>query len=192
MTFRTGFNKRFKDPSLTLFQEVLKQSPFDAITPASLDMGMRTLSEVMELEKIEHREDMFRTLQQEIKRKDGTTVWAETKFTFIRDKDKQPVGILGVVRDITERKKAEEALRESEEFTIILPTTTSKDGIVTAERIQSELRKEAFSPVSGQELYMTVSIGLAQYKPKEEMKAFVQRIDQLMYQARKRGTIPPK
>jgi PleD family two-component response regulator len=34
---------------------------------------------------------------------------------------------------------------------------------------------------------MTVSIGLAQYKPKEEMKAFVHRVDQLMYQAKKNG-----
>jgi diguanylate cyclase (GGDEF)-like protein len=74
-----------------------------------------------------------------------------------------------------------------EEFTIMLPMTTSEEGIVTAQRIQAELRKEAFSPVSGKEIYMTVSIGLTQYKPKEEMKAFVQRADQLMYQAKKNG-----
>jgi len=74
-----------------------------------------------------------------------------------------------------------------EEFTIMLPMTTSEKGIVTAKRIQTELRKEAFSPVLGQEIYMTVSIGLSQYKPKEEMKAFVHRVDQIMYQAKKEG-----
>src|SRR5450759_2632451 len=74
-----------------------------------------------------------------------------------------------------------------EEFTIMLPMTTSEEGMVTAKRIQTELRKEAFSPVLGQEVYVTVSIGLAQYKPKEEMKAFVNRVDQLMYQAKKNG-----
>jgi diguanylate cyclase (GGDEF)-like protein/PAS domain S-box-containing protein len=74
-----------------------------------------------------------------------------------------------------------------EEFTIMLPMTTSEEGIVTAKRIQAELRKEAFSPVLGQEVYMTVSIGLAQYKPKEEMKTFVRRVDKLMYQAKKDG-----
>jgi PAS domain S-box-containing protein len=47
-------------------------------------------------------------------RKDGTTVWTEVKFSFIRDEDQRPVGILGVTRDITERKRVEEALRESE------------------------------------------------------------------------------
>ena len=34
---------------------------------------------------------------------------------------------------------------------------------------------------------MTVSIGLAQYKTKEEMKGFVDRVDQLMYQGKKNG-----
>jgi diguanylate cyclase (GGDEF)-like protein/PAS domain S-box-containing protein len=73
------------------------------------------------------------------------------------------------------------------EFTIMLPMTTLEEGIVTAKRIQMKLRKEALSPVLGQEVYMTVSIGLAQYKSKEEMKAFVQRIEKLMYQAKKEG-----
>ena len=74
-----------------------------------------------------------------------------------------------------------------EEFTILLPMATSEDGAVTAERIRAELKKETFSPVSGKEVYITVSIGLAQYKPQEDMKAFVHRVDQLMYQAKKNG-----
>jgi diguanylate cyclase (GGDEF)-like protein/PAS domain S-box-containing protein len=74
-----------------------------------------------------------------------------------------------------------------EEFTIMLPMTTSEEGIVTAKRIQTELRKEAFSPVLDKNIYITVSIGLAQYKPMEEMKTFVQRVDKLMYQAKKDG-----
>ena len=69
----------------------------------------------------------------------------------------------------------------------MLPMTTSEEGIVTAQRIQAELRKEAFSPVLGKEIYMTVSIGLSQYKLQEEIKAFVNRVDKLMYQAKKNG-----
>jgi PleD family two-component response regulator len=41
--------------------------------------------------------------------------------------------------------------------------------------------------VSGKDVYITVSIGLAQYKSQEDMKAFVNRVDQLMYQAKKNG-----
>ena len=54
-------------------------------------------------------------LQLEMRKKDGSTVWTEVKASFIRDKNNQPVGIIGVSRDITERKRAEEAIRESEE-----------------------------------------------------------------------------
>jgi diguanylate cyclase (GGDEF)-like protein/PAS domain S-box-containing protein len=74
-----------------------------------------------------------------------------------------------------------------EEFTILLPMTTSMEGAVTAERIRTEFKKEVFSPVPDQEVHVTVSIGLAQYKPQEEMKAFVHRVDQLMYQGKKDG-----
>ena len=74
-----------------------------------------------------------------------------------------------------------------EEFTILLPMTTSEDSVVTAERIRTEFKKENFSPTPSQEVHMTMSIGLAQYKPWEEMKAFVHRVDQLMYQAKKNG-----
>jgi diguanylate cyclase (GGDEF)-like protein/PAS domain S-box-containing protein len=73
-----------------------------------------------------------------------------------------------------------------EEFTIILPMTTGEEGIIMAERIQSELREKAFSPVLDQKVYMTVSIGIAQYKSKEDMKAFVHRVDQLMYQDKRK------
>ena len=41
--------------------------------------------------------------------------------------------------------------------------------------------------MSGKDVYITVSIGLAQYRSQEEMKNFVHRVDQLMYQAKKNG-----
>jgi diguanylate cyclase (GGDEF)-like protein/PAS domain S-box-containing protein len=74
-----------------------------------------------------------------------------------------------------------------EEFTILLPMTTSSTGVVTAERIRTEFKKENFSPVSGKCVHMTVSIGIDQYKPDEDMKAFVHQVDQPMYQAKKNG-----
>jgi diguanylate cyclase (GGDEF)-like protein/PAS domain S-box-containing protein len=74
-----------------------------------------------------------------------------------------------------------------EEFTVMLPTTTIGEGIVTAKRIQTELTKEAFSPMLDQNVNITVSIGISQYRLKEEMKSFVHRADQLMYQAKQNG-----
>ena len=74
-----------------------------------------------------------------------------------------------------------------EEFTIILPMATSKVAAISAERIRTELKKEIFSPALDREVHITLSIGLAQYRPQEDMKAFVHRVDQLMYQAKKNG-----
>ena len=116
-----NLNYTYVSPSVKILrgyepEEVLKQAPFDAITPSSLDLAIRTLSEVMELKKLEHKEDMSRTLQLEIRRKDGTTVWTETKFSFIRDKNRRPLHILGVMRDITERKCMEKKLRLEEQL----------------------------------------------------------------------------
>lgn len=74
-----------------------------------------------------------------------------------------------------------------EEFTILLPMATSADGAATAERVRQEFKKEDFSPVPGQGIRMTLSIGLAQYKAQEAMKDFVHRVDELMYRAKKSG-----
>ena len=85
-------------------------------------------------------------------------------------------------------RKADSAYRYGgEEFTIILPMTTSEEGIVTAERIREELKKENFSRVPGKQVHLTVSIGLAQYRKQEDMKTFVNRADHLMYQGKKNG-----
>jgi two-component system, cell cycle response regulator len=74
-----------------------------------------------------------------------------------------------------------------EEFTIILPMTTQEEGVITAERIRAELKKENFSPIPDKKINLTVSIGLAQYKNNEDIKAFVNRVDHFMYRGKKSG-----
>ncbi|MGH9457673.1 MAG: hybrid sensor histidine kinase/response regulator [Thermoanaerobaculia bacterium] len=47
---------------------------------------------------------------------DGTEVWCESHCSVIFDSNGRPVGLRGVAIDVTRRKKAEEALRESEAY----------------------------------------------------------------------------
>ena len=56
-----------------------------------------------------------RGFDHEITRKDGTKGYIEASISLLRDSSGKPIGFRGIVRDITERKKAEEALRQSEE-----------------------------------------------------------------------------
>lgn len=91
-------------------EEVMKQTLYDSFAVSSRDTAIRALYGIMALEK-SGKDLIDRTLQLEVERKDGTTVWTETKFSFVGDKNKKTVGILGVSRDITERKHAEERIQ---------------------------------------------------------------------------------
>ncbi len=96
-------------------EEVMSQTLEEILTPASFETAMKAFEEEQAIEEKEQRDlSRARTLELELKCKDGSTVWVEGKMNFLRDHDGQAVGIVGVVRDITERKRTEEALRESE------------------------------------------------------------------------------
>lgn len=69
-----------------------------------------------ELEKEKHPgsdKDRTRLIEVEHYRVDGTTLWVAMNISFIRDENGNAVGFQGVTRDITERKQAEEELRQS-------------------------------------------------------------------------------
>jgi diguanylate cyclase (GGDEF)-like protein/PAS domain S-box-containing protein/putative nucleotidyltransferase with HDIG domain len=96
--------------------EAMRMPISDQVAPESLEVAARMLSKELELDRIggadPHR---ISTLEVKEKKKDGSWMWAELKVSFVHDGEGKPVGILGVTRDITERKKAEETLRSSEE-----------------------------------------------------------------------------
>ncbi len=51
----------------------------------------------------------------EFVRKDGSTYWSEYSFKVLRDNEGRPTDILGVGRDVTDRKRSEQSLLESEQ-----------------------------------------------------------------------------
>jgi len=97
-------------------EEMMSLPAQDLVTPESAAQMLKILAEELTLE-LSGKADphRVRTLEMETKNKDGSMIWIEVKITFMRDPEGKPIGLLGVSRDITERKRIEEALRGSEE-----------------------------------------------------------------------------
>ena len=85
------------------------------LAPESLKLAFEVLAEEIPKVKTDPDYNPIHTLDLELYCKDGTTVWAESKFSVIRDPGGKAVSILAEARDITDRRRAEKALQESEE-----------------------------------------------------------------------------
>ncbi|MFP4532964.1 MAG: PAS domain S-box protein [Desulfobacterales bacterium] len=97
-------------------EEVIGRSFREMATPDSVKRAEAVVAEEMAKAKSgaadPHR---IHSIETEVYRKDGSTIWAEAKFSFIRDENNQPIGVIGVNRDITDRKQIVSRLMESEQ-----------------------------------------------------------------------------
>jgi diguanylate cyclase (GGDEF)-like protein len=85
-------------------------------------------------------------------------------------------------------RKTDSAYRYGgEEFTVILTESTGKESLHFAERIRQAFEKEASSLQQEENLPITVSIGVAQYIPGEEITTFLKRADKNLYAAKNKG-----
>jgi len=93
-------------------EESMNHTVVQVLTPASALLAVRTLQQELALAEEHHDAPArTRTLELELIRKDGSTVWTETKVSFLCGENGEAVGVVGVVREITERKRAEEELK---------------------------------------------------------------------------------
>jgi diguanylate cyclase (GGDEF)-like protein len=74
-----------------------------------------------------------------------------------------------------------------EEFTVILPETAGEEARTVAQRIRAALEAEPFTPKDGEVVTVTISIGVTEYHPKEELSTFIQRADEAMYRSKRSG-----
>jgi len=95
-------------------EERINQTIDQQVTPESLSVLTETLIRELAIEKSGKEDPQSTTLVLEYYHKDGSTRWMETILSWIRNDQGVTTGIHGVSRDITERKRVEEKLRESE------------------------------------------------------------------------------
>jgi len=116
-TFDMNLRLTYVSPSIAQLtgysvEEYITKNWEEMVTPASVELITNLLAEELALEDGGHSDLLrSRTFEVELSCKDLSTVPVEMKATFLRDSDGRPIGILGVTRDITERKKMEQELR---------------------------------------------------------------------------------
>jgi len=98
-------------------EEVMAQTMEQIMTPESLRMVARVFEEEMTLEASGTADPgRTRILELEQYRKDGSIVWLENHTSALRDNEKKLIGIISLSRDITERKRAEEEMKQMNIF----------------------------------------------------------------------------
>jgi diguanylate cyclase (GGDEF)-like protein/PAS domain S-box-containing protein len=97
-------------------QEAISSKLLDHVAPASIPVTTKVLAEELAIEARKEKDlKRSRRVDLEFICKDGSTCWNEVNLTFIRDAQGKAVGIFGVSRDISDRRRAEEEHKESEE-----------------------------------------------------------------------------
>ncbi len=79
------------------------------------------------------------TAEVELLCKDGSHKWTEIQFTFILDQDSRPAGILGVARDITERRQAEGIIQRKLEMEKVIADVSSR--FIQTEDVDEAIRQ---------------------------------------------------
>jgi len=97
-------------------EEAMAQGMEKSLTPASYEVAVKTILEGISEEQKEDKDlDRKWSVEMEMYCKDGSTIWDEMETGFIHDAEGKAVGIIGVARDITERKRADQELKDSDE-----------------------------------------------------------------------------
>ena len=96
-------------------EEAMEQTLAQILTPESMQLWLSVFEKEMQMEAGGTAyPNRTHILELEVYKKDGSAIWMEVSLSYLRDEDRKPVGILMVSRDITDRKRADEARRESE------------------------------------------------------------------------------
>jgi len=97
--------------------EFIGKSYFQIIAPEDQEKVKRVFQKILE-------EGFIKNIEITLLKKNGTSFIGEANASLIKDVYGKPKAIIGIIREITEHKKAEEALRESEELYRKLVTTS--------------------------------------------------------------------
>jgi PAS domain S-box-containing protein len=102
-------NHKFAEILGYTVSELCRLKPYDVTHPDDLEDTREYMGRLLAGEISSH------ACEKRYLRKDGVVVWSLTTVTMIKDETGAPQRFIGVIEDITARKRAEQALVESEE-----------------------------------------------------------------------------
>ena len=89
-------------------EEMIGKSSFDFVAEKDREEALKNLKKTLE-------QGTTRNVEYTLLNKNGEKFWGELSASIVKDLLGNPVGFVGVIRDVSERKKAEQTLKESEE-----------------------------------------------------------------------------
>lgn len=130
-------------------EEMLKRPVDQRMTPESVQTAFKVLQEELAIEQLPDKDlNRKRIIEVAQYHKNGSIVYTEETVSFLRDKDGKAIGITGITRDVTERKKAEDALRESEEkYSTLVENAT--DGVAIIQDKVIKFANKRMAEMSG-------------------------------------------
>lgn len=151
MNMRTVYVTPSIEPILGFTQEERMQQTIEQqLTPESLLLARERMTGQMDLEKQGQIDpEMKATLILQYYHKDGSTRWMETVTSGLRNEQGILTGLHGVSKNITERKKAEDALRKSEERYRAIFENTGTANIIVAEDTTIMMANKNFADLCG-------------------------------------------
>lgn len=100
--------------------EIMSLDLKDFIREESLKSVYNMISYELEMEKNSNIDpNRHNVIELEMIKKNGSKIWTEVTASFLRDSDGKPVRVLGITRDITERKQLERQLQQSQKMEAI-------------------------------------------------------------------------
>ena len=116
-TMDLNFNFTYVSPAVVQIQgwtpeEFLNLTLEETLTPASFEEVVNIYTKQYEVSQQSGDYSQSVVLEVEMLTKSGGTVWTEVTANFLIDSNDAPIGVLGLTRDITERRQAQQEKEE--------------------------------------------------------------------------------
>lgn len=119
-TMDENLNFTYISPSITnltghTVDEAMNMTLEQSVNSETFEKAIKVFTEEASRDSTSPQSPGMPAFEAELKRKDGSTVWTEINLSTIRNPEGRTTGFAGVVRDITERKQAEDNLKRQYE-----------------------------------------------------------------------------